>query len=92
MDYNILSHKDENEYSIKDLSPDFLNLGVRRGNYEAGSLSSVTFTLFLYHFLLFGSKFCLSSSFMLPPQKSVSCVLRTLIQAACTPPINIAEA
>lgn len=29
MDYNILSHKDTNDYSIKDLSPDLLNLGVR---------------------------------------------------------------
>lgn len=29
MDYNILSQKEKNEYFIKDLSPDFLNLGVK---------------------------------------------------------------
>lgn len=46
MDYNILSHKDKNEHSIKDLSPDFLNLGVRGAIRKSYSLSSVTFTVF----------------------------------------------
>lgn len=56
MDYNVLSHKDKNEHSIKVSSPDFLNSGVRRGLMKYAVCLQPSLLSFSLLFLPFGVK------------------------------------